>query len=85
MDPIQQLREGLRNLVISALEKSRQEGLLGYDTLPAFPTELPRDQAHGAFASDAAFFMSFRNVVKSRSTSLKPSAEAVENLRWSAI
>ncbi len=57
MDPIQQLREGLRNLVISALEKSRQEGLLGYDTLPDFVIEVPRDEGHGDFACNAALLM----------------------------
>jgi len=57
MNPIQKLREGLRNLVIAALEKSREEGLISYDSLPDFVIEVPRDEGHGDFASNVAMLM----------------------------
>ena len=57
MNPIQNLREGLKNLVISALEKSRVEGLIVFDTLPEFVIEVPREDGHGDFASNVAMLM----------------------------
>jgi len=57
MDPIQKLRDGLRNLLVSALEKSREEGLITFDSLPDFVIEVPRDEGHGDFASNVAMLM----------------------------
>lgn len=57
MDPIQKLREGLRILVGSSLEQARIEGLIDYVTLPDFVIEVPRDEGHGDFASNAAMLM----------------------------
>ncbi|MDD3364878.1 MAG: arginine--tRNA ligase, partial [Syntrophomonas sp.] len=57
MNPIQKFREGLRNLVVSALEKSRADGLIVFDTLPEFVIEVPKDEGHGDFASNVAMLM----------------------------
>ena len=57
MDPIQKIRDGLRNLLVSALEKSRAEGLITFDCLPDFVIEVPRDEGHGDFSSNVAMLM----------------------------
>lgn len=57
MDPIQQLRDGLAHLVAAALEKSRHGGLLGFETMPDFIIEVPRDEGHGDFSTNAALLM----------------------------
>ncbi len=57
MDPIQKLRDGLAHLVAAALEKSRYEGLLGFETMPDFIIEVPRDEGHGDFSTNAALLM----------------------------
>jgi len=57
MDPIQKLRDGLRNLLVSALEKARAQGLITFDSLPDFVIEVPRDEGHGDFASNVAMLM----------------------------
>ena len=57
MDPIQKIRDGLRNLLVSALEKSRAEGLITFDSLPDFVIEVPRDEGHGDFSSNVAMLM----------------------------
>jgi len=57
MDPIQKLRESLKGLLISALEKSRADGLFTFDILPDFVIEVPRDEGHGDFASNVAMLM----------------------------
>ena len=57
MDPIHKLREGLKNAVSTALEKSKQEGLIEFETLPDFVIEVPRDEGHGDFACNAALLM----------------------------
>ena len=57
MDPIQKIRDGLRNLLVSALEKSRAEGLITFDGLPDFVIEVPRDEGHGDFSSNVAMLM----------------------------
>ncbi len=57
MDPIQQLRDGLRNLLVNSLEKSRAQGLINFESLPDFVIEVPRDEGHGDFASNVAMLM----------------------------
>jgi len=41
-----------------ALEKAKKEGILSYDTMPAFTIEVPRDKNHGDFAVNAAMLLS---------------------------
>lgn len=57
MDPIQKLRERLRNLLLSALEKSSTAGLFSFESLPDFVIEVPRDEGHGDFASNIAMLL----------------------------
>jgi arginyl-tRNA synthetase len=57
MDPIQKLREGLKNLLVNALENSKAEGLITFENLPDFVIEVPRDEGHGDFASNVAMVM----------------------------
>jgi len=57
MDPINQLREGLRKLISSALEKARGLNLLSFDTIPDFVIEVPREEGHGDFATNIAMLL----------------------------
>jgi arginyl-tRNA synthetase len=57
MNPIHKFRDGLRKMLVSALEKSRTEGLIVFDALPEFVIEVPRDEGHGDFASNVAMLM----------------------------
>ncbi len=53
--------ESIRNEIVLALrqaaEAARQEGRLSYRELPAFAVEVPRDRAHGNFASNLALLL----------------------------
>jgi len=57
MDPINQLREGLRRLISAALEKARGLNLLSFDTMPDFVIEVPREEGHGDFATNIAMLL----------------------------
>lgn len=57
MDPIQKLRDDLQHLITAALEESRQGGLLGFENMPDFAIEVPRDEGHGDFATNAALLL----------------------------
>lgn len=57
MDPIQQLREDLRNLIIRAAENARSQQLLSFDNLPDFVIEVPREGGHGDFATNIAMLL----------------------------
>ncbi|MEQ8235711.1 MAG: arginine--tRNA ligase [Syntrophomonadaceae bacterium] len=57
MDPINQLREGLRRLIATALEKARSLNLLSFDTIPDFVIEVPREEGHGDFATNIAMLL----------------------------
>ncbi|NMC28120.1 MAG: arginine--tRNA ligase, partial [Syntrophomonadaceae bacterium] len=57
MDPIHQLREGLRQLISTALEKARGRNLLSFDIIPDFVIEVPREEGHGDFATNIAMLL----------------------------
>ena len=57
MDPIQKLRDGLNHLVATALEKSREAGLLRFESVPDYVIEVPRDEGHGDFSTNAALLL----------------------------
>ncbi len=57
MDPIQKLRHELGNVITAAIEKARQGGLLGFETMPDFVIEVPRDEGHGDFSTNAALLL----------------------------
>jgi arginyl-tRNA synthetase len=88
MDPIQKIRDGLRNLLVCALEKSRAAGLITFENLPDFVIEVPRDEGHGDFASNVAMLMAKQArmapriiaeiIVKQIDRKLMPELEKVE-------
>jgi arginyl-tRNA synthetase len=57
MNPIQNLRENIKALIMNALDKSRQEGLINFQEIPEFVIEVPRDSGHGDFATNVAMLM----------------------------
>lgn len=57
MDPIRKLRDGLAHLVAAALEKSRESGVLRFESLPDYVIEVPRDEGHGDFSTNAALLL----------------------------
>lgn len=57
MNPIQKLREDLNKIIIDALEQAKSEGVLGFQVLPEFVIEVPKDSGHGDFASNVAMLM----------------------------
>lgn len=57
MNPIQNLKDELNNIIIEALEKSKAEGVLAFENIPEFVIEVPKDSGHGDFASNVAMLM----------------------------
>lgn len=57
MDPIQKLREGLDRLVAAALGQTQATGLLRFEQQPEFVIEVPRDEGHGDFSTNAAMLL----------------------------
>ncbi len=58
---MQSVLENVKNNIIKAIEqaaqKARDEGKLGFDTLPAFVLEVPREKEHGDFATNIAMLL----------------------------
>jgi len=57
MNPIQTIRDSIKTLITSALEKARETGKLSYQTLPEYVIEVPREKGHGDFACNVAMLM----------------------------
>lgn len=57
MNPIQSLREAIRDLTMQALNQARDEGRLQFESMPDFVVEVPRDPGHGDFATNAAMLL----------------------------
>jgi len=57
MDPIQKLRDGLNHLVAEALKKSREAEMLRFESVPEYVIEVPRDEGHGDFSTNAALLL----------------------------
>ncbi|MDD4774999.1 MAG: arginine--tRNA ligase [Syntrophomonas sp.] len=57
MDPIQKLRDGLDRLVAAALGQTQATGLLRFEQQPEFVIEVPRDEGHGDFSTNAAMLL----------------------------
>ena len=58
---MQSVLENVKNNIVNAIEqaaqKARDEGKLGFDTLPAFVLEVPREKEHGDFATNIAMLL----------------------------
>lgn len=48
------MKDALRTLISSALEKARTDGVLGLEQIPEAHLEIPRDTSHGDLASNVA-------------------------------
>lgn len=57
MNPIENLREELNNIIKDALQKARQSGQLSFDSIPDYVIEVPKDSGHGDFATNVAMLM----------------------------
>lgn len=52
------VKASLQNLLTKAALRGREEGKLAFDTLPEINLEVPKDKAHGNFASNLALVLS---------------------------
>lgn len=52
------VKASLQNLLTEAALQGREEGKLAFDTLPEINLEIPKDKAHGNFASNLALVLS---------------------------
>jgi len=57
MNPIQQMKASLIDMISEALEMARKDGLISCKSLPDFVIEAPREKGHGDFACNAAMLM----------------------------
>ncbi|MDD2372067.1 MAG: arginine--tRNA ligase [Syntrophomonadaceae bacterium] len=57
MNPVQELHNFLKKVIIDAIEACREEGLLNYQQLPDFVIEVPREKGHGDFACNIAMLL----------------------------
>lgn len=57
MNPIQTIRDSIKTVITSALEKARESGQITYQALPEFVIEVPREKGHGDFACNVAMLM----------------------------
>lgn len=57
MNPIEEIKSSLRSMIIESLEKARSEQALGFDFIPDFVIEVPREKGHGDFACNVAMLM----------------------------
>ncbi|NLX01832.1 MAG: arginine--tRNA ligase [Syntrophomonadaceae bacterium] len=57
MNPVQELHNLLKKVIIEAIEACRGQGLLNYQQLPDFVIEVPREKGHGDFACNIAMLL----------------------------
>ncbi|SHH07299.1 arginyl-tRNA synthetase [Thermosyntropha lipolytica DSM 11003] len=57
MNPVQELKRNLSGMVMDALKKAKEEGLLDYAEVPPFVIEVPREKEHGDFACNVAMLL----------------------------
>lgn len=57
MNPIEEIKSSIRSMIIESLDKARAEQALGFDVIPDFVIEVPREKGHGDFACNAAMLM----------------------------
>jgi len=57
MNPVQELHNFLKEVIIDSLETCREQGLLNFKQLPDFVIEVPREKGHGDFACNIAMLL----------------------------
>ncbi|MGS0765838.1 arginine--tRNA ligase [Syntrophomonas curvata] len=57
MNPVQELQTFLQKVIVDAVEASRKQGLIDYQSLPDFVIEVPREKGHGDFACNIAMLL----------------------------
>ena len=57
MNPIENIKSELRDILIAALESCRAAGLIAYDRIGDFVIEKPREKEHGDYATNIAMVM----------------------------
>lgn len=54
---VSQLKGKIKEEIVNALEKARAQGEISFVTLPNFALEVPREEAHGDFATNVAMLL----------------------------
>lgn len=57
MNPIQELKNNLQQLIIKSLQNARDEGIINFEQIPDFIIEVPADRGHGDFAANIAMLL----------------------------
>ncbi|NMA02376.1 MAG: arginine--tRNA ligase [Clostridia bacterium] len=57
MSLVEQIKGGISQRIIEALEKAKGEGKISFANLPNFIIEVPREKIHGDFATNVAMLM----------------------------
>ncbi|MDK2822345.1 MAG: arginyl-tRNA synthetase [Clostridia bacterium] len=57
MNIVEKLKNKIREQIIEALENNKAEGKIKYEEIPGFIIEVPREKAHGDFATNIAMLM----------------------------
>ena len=57
MSIVENLKEKIRSRIIDSLEANKEAGNLQYNQIPDFVIEVPREKAHGDFATNVSMLM----------------------------
>lgn len=57
MNPIENIRTIMRELIVDGLQRAKEAHLLEYQDIPDFVIEVPREKGHGDFASNVAMLL----------------------------
>lgn len=57
MSIAKKLKEQIKDSIVNALDKAREEGMIQFSELPDFILEVPRDKTHGDFATNIAMLL----------------------------
>lgn len=57
MDIKQRIKDDIRQLIVLALNRAREENSLSFDEILPFAVEVPKEKVHGDFAANAAMVM----------------------------
>ena len=61
MSIVENLKEKIRSRIIDSLEANKEAGNLQYNQIPDFVIEVPREKAHGDFATNVSMLMAKRS------------------------
>lgn len=56
-NPVEQVQVQIKNTILEALARAKEAGDIHFESVPEFTIEVPREKAHGDFATNAAMVM----------------------------